>query len=62
MGVDLIENFWGNAVFSVTPTILIGLIFWFIVRSILRADKAERMAYRRIEAEEREKRGLQQPD
>tara|TARA_B100000902_G_scaffold383074_1_gene421479 strand:- start:260 stop:448 length:189 start_codon:yes stop_codon:yes gene_type:complete len=62
MGFELIENFWGNAIFSVTPTLFIGLLFWFIVRSILRADKAERMAYQRIESEERKKRGLQQND
>jgi len=47
------DDFWGNAVFSVTPTILLGLIFWFAMRAILRADRAEREAYTRIEAEER---------
>ena len=35
----MIENFWANALFSVTPTILIGLIFWFIMRAILSADR-----------------------
>jgi len=42
----------------VTPTILIGLIFWFIMRSILTADRGERESYKRIEREERAKRGL----
>jgi cytochrome c-type biogenesis protein CcmH/NrfF len=46
---------WGNIVFSVTPTILVGLIFWFAMRAILRADRTERKAYSRIEAEERAK-------
>lgn len=47
------EDFWANAIFSVTPTILLGLIFWFAMRAILRADRAEREAYTKIEAEER---------
>ena len=47
------EDFWGNAIFSVTPTILLGLIFWFAMRAIIRADRAERQAYTKIEAEER---------
>lgn len=54
----MLENFWANALFSVTPTVLIGLLFWFIIRSILRADKSERTAYRQMELEERKKRGL----
>jgi len=44
---------WGNIVFSVTPTIVVGLIFWFIMRNIIRADRDERKAYARIEAQER---------
>ena len=39
------EDFWGNAIFSVTPTILLGLIFWFAMRAIIRADRAERSTY-----------------
>lgn len=54
----MIENFWANAIFSVTPTIIMGLIFWFVVRAILRADKSERDTYAQIEQEERAKRGL----
>lgn len=54
----MIENFWLNAFYSVTPTILIGLVFWFVMRAILRADRGERDAYADIEREEREKRGL----
>ncbi len=53
------EEFWANAVFSVTPTILVGLIFWFAMRAIFRADRTERKVYARIEAEERAK--LNQP-
>ena len=54
----MIENFWLNALYSVTPTILIGLVFWFVMRAIIRADRGERDAYADIEREERKKRGL----
>jgi hypothetical protein len=54
----LIENFWANALFSVTPTILMGLLFWFVMRSILRADRNERKIYAEMEKQERQKRGL----
>lgn len=52
------ENFWVNAIWSVTPTILLGILFWWIIRSILRADRTEREVYAQIEAEERAKRGM----
>ena len=41
--------------FSLAPTILIGLVFWFIMRAIIRSDRNERAAYAKIEAEERAK-------
>ena len=47
------ENFWFNAIFSVTPTIGVGLIFWFVMRAIIHSDRNERKTYGRIEAEER---------
>jgi flagellar biosynthesis/type III secretory pathway M-ring protein FliF/YscJ len=47
------QEFWTNAIYSVTPTILVGLIFWFVLRAIIRADRTERSAYAKIEAEER---------
>jgi hypothetical protein len=37
---------------SLIPPALVGLLFWFIMRSIFRADKRERDAYAEIEAEE----------
>jgi flagellar biosynthesis/type III secretory pathway M-ring protein FliF/YscJ len=42
-------------IFSLAPTILIGLVFWFIIRAIFRSDRNERAAYAKIEAEERAK-------
>lgn len=52
------ENWWVNALWSVTPTALLGVLFWLIIRSILRADRTERDEFAKIEAEERAKRGL----
>ena len=46
------EYFW-NAVWSVTPTILVGLVFWFILWAVIRADRHERKALAKVEAEER---------
>ncbi len=50
------EDFWGNAIFSVVPTLLFGVLFWFVFRSIIRADRTERDVAAKIEAEERAKR------
>ena len=41
--------------FSLAPTIVIGLVFWFIMRAVIRSDRGERNAYAKIEAEERAK-------
>lgn len=49
----MIDNFWANAAYSVIPTILLGMIFWLVMRSIFRADRTERKVYTEIEAEER---------
>lgn len=49
------ETFWANAVFSVVPTIVIGLIFWFLMRAIIRIDRTERSSWADIEREERAK-------
>lgn len=49
------QDFWSNAIYSVTPTILIGLLFWFVMRAIIRSDRTERKAYAEIEAQERAK-------
>ena len=52
------QDFWLNAIYSVTPTILVGLVFWFVLRAIIRSDRTERASYAKIEAEERAKAGL----
>lgn len=45
-------------VWSLAPTVLVGLLFWLIMRAIIRADRTERKVYARMEAKERARRGL----
>jgi flagellar biosynthesis/type III secretory pathway M-ring protein FliF/YscJ len=51
------DDFW-PAVYALAPTVLVGLVFWFIMRALIRSDKSERKALAKIEAEERAKLGL----
>ena len=43
---------WGAGLWALVPTICVALLFWFVMRAILRADRTERAAQARIEAEE----------
>ncbi len=55
-------TFWeilGDLGLSLVPPALVGLLFYVIMRSILRADRKERDVYSQIEAEERAKLELQ---
>jgi len=52
------DSFWLAAAWSILPTIAVTVIFFFVVRGILRFDRTEREVHARIEAEEREARGL----
>lgn len=52
------DSFWVAALWSLAPTVAIAIVFWLILRNILRFDRTERRAYAAIEAEERAKRGL----
>ncbi|WP_166980359.1 hypothetical protein [Paramicrobacterium fandaimingii] len=54
----MIENFWLNAAWSITPTLLLFALFYFVLRSIFRVDRNERRVYADIESEERIRRGL----
>jgi flagellar biosynthesis/type III secretory pathway M-ring protein FliF/YscJ len=49
---------WGNYIWAVAPTILVGLLFWYAMRAIIRSDRTERKVSARIEAEERAKLAL----
>ncbi|MET0296518.1 MAG: hypothetical protein ABWY55_08390 [Microbacterium sp.] len=52
------ENYWVAVVWSLLPTVVVSVIFFFVLRSVIRADRNERKQYARIEAEERAKMGL----
>ena len=52
------DSWWLNALWSVTPTILIGIFFAVVLRLILRADRTERRIYKEMEAKERARLGL----
>ncbi len=54
----MIENFWLNALWSITPFTVAGLIFWLIMRKVFRADQDERKAYAKFEQQERKRLGL----
>jgi hypothetical protein len=47
---------------ALLPTVVVSILFFYILRSIIRADRTERRAYDRIEAEQRAKRGLAASD
>ena len=44
-----------DALLSLVPPLLVGGIFWIIMRSIIKIDSKERDTYSKIEAEERAK-------
>lgn len=50
------NELWTGVLYALAPTVLIGLLFWFIMRAIIRSDRTEREAFAKIEAEERAKR------
>ncbi len=37
---------------ALVPPVGVGLVFWFVLRSIIRADRSERAAITRLDAEE----------
>ncbi|MFK4729507.1 hypothetical protein ROT00_07460 [Agromyces mediolanus] len=51
-----LDDFWANAIWSLAPSIGIGLIFWFVIRAVVRADRGERKAYARMEQKLRTER------
>jgi hypothetical protein len=40
-----------EALLALVPPVLVGLVFWVMMRGILRADSKERQVYAEIEAE-----------
>jgi hypothetical protein len=55
------EDYWVAVFWALLPTVVVSLLFFYILRSILRADRTQRRAYARIEAEQRAARGLPAP-
>lgn len=52
------DNIWVAAAWALLPTLGVSLVFFYVLRSILRTDRTERKVRARIEAEERAARGL----
>ncbi|MFE1647025.1 hypothetical protein ACFM35_15705 [Microbacterium sp. P01] len=52
------DSFWVAASLALLPTVVVSVLFFFVLRSIIRMDRTERRVYSKIEAEERAKRGL----
>jgi hypothetical protein len=47
------QDYLTNAILSLVPTVVVGLIFWFIIRAIIRADRTERKVYAKVDEQER---------
>jgi hypothetical protein len=45
------DDYWVAVFWTLLPTVVVSALFFFILRSILRADRTERRVYARIEAE-----------
>lgn len=52
------DGVWTGIIWALAPTVLVGLVFWVVMRAVVRADRGERKAYAKIEAQERARRGL----
>lgn len=52
------DAYWTAVIWSLLPTAAVSVVFFFILRGILRMDRTERKVYARLEAQERAKRGL----
>lgn len=52
------ENYWVAVLWSLLPTVVVSLLFFYVLRSVIRADRNERKQYSRIYDQERAKLGL----
>ena len=52
------DDYWVAVAWTLLPTLVVGGIFFYVLRSIIRADRNERREYAKIDAQERAKRGL----
>jgi len=44
-------NEWGPVLAALLPSIGVGVIFWFAMRAIINADRSERQALARMDAD-----------
>lgn len=44
-------NDWGAVLAALLPSVGVGLIFWFVMRAIINADRSEREALARMDAD-----------
>ena len=54
----VMDETWTAMLWAILPTLVVSVVFFFILRNVIRMDRTERKAYARIEAQERAKRGL----
>ena len=52
------DEYWVAVFWTLLPTVVVSLIFFYVLRSVIRADRTERREYARYEAQERARRGL----
>lgn len=50
-----------EALLALVPPVLVGVVFWVMMRGILRADSKERQVYAEIEAEMRAAQAVKKP-
>jgi hypothetical protein len=50
-----------EALGALVPSVGVGLLFWFVVRAMINADRRERAALARMELAERERVGPEKP-
>jgi hypothetical protein len=46
------DEYWANALFSLVPSVAVGLVFLVVIRGILGADRNERKVYDTVLREE----------
>ena len=56
--LETMDETWTAMLWAILPTLVVSVVFFFILRNVIRMDRTERKVYSRIEAEERAKRGL----
>ncbi len=56
--LETMDETWTAMLWAILPTLVVSVVFFFILRNVIRMDRTERKAYSRIEAQEHAKRGL----